>query len=68
MTKAPTFYEVSRRLQTDMDSIKKKQVDATMAMDTIQKEIATYSFGFRKPCKSTGMDVLATMVVTKCLH
>jgi hypothetical protein len=48
-----------------MDSIKKKHVDATMAMDTIQKEIATWSVGFRNPCKSTGMVVLATMVVTK---
>ena len=48
-----------------MDSIKKKQVDATMATDTIQNEIATWSVGFRKLCKSAGMVVLATMVVTK---
>jgi hypothetical protein len=47
-----------------MDSIKKKHVDATMAMDTIQKEIATWSVGFRKPCKSAGM-VEFDMIVTE---
>ena len=36
-----------------------------MAMDTIRKEIATWSFGFKKPYKSTGMVALATVVVTK---
>ena len=55
-------------MPTDVDSIKTKQVDATMAKDTIQRESATWSSGFRKPRKSTGMVVFATMVVTKCLH
>jgi len=48
-----------------MDSIRKKQVDATMAMDTIQKEIATWSVGFKKPCKSAGMVAAAGMFITK---
>ena len=52
VTKAPTFNEVFQWSPTDVDSIRKKQVDATMAMDMIQKEIATWSVGLKKPCKS----------------
>jgi len=33
-----------------MDSIKKKTVEATMEMEMIQKEMATGSLGFKKPC------------------
>ena len=36
MTKATTFNEVFQRLPTDMDSIKKKQVGATMAKEEHQ--------------------------------
>jgi hypothetical protein len=35
-----------------VDSIKKNTVDATIAMETIQKETATGSFGSRNPFKS----------------
>ena len=34
---------------TDVDSIRKNTVEATIAMEMIQKEIATASFGSRKP-------------------
>jgi hypothetical protein len=37
-----------------MDSIKKNTVAATIAIEMIQKEIATGSLGFRKPFKSAG--------------
>jgi hypothetical protein len=51
-----------------VDSIRKKTVDATMAIDTIQKEIATWSVGFKKPCKSEGMEAAAGMFITKLLE
>jgi len=50
VTKAPTFMEVFQWLPTAMDSIKKNTVEATMEMEMIQKEMATGSFGFKKPC------------------
>jgi hypothetical protein len=43
-----------------VDSIKKKTVDATIAMETIQNEIATGSFGLRNPFKSASCAVEAT--------
>ena len=46
----PTFIEVSQWSETAVDSTRKKTVEVTMEMEMIQKEIATASFGSRKPC------------------
>ena len=43
-----------------MDSIKKNTVAATIAMEMIQKEMATASLGFRKPFKAGSGVYMAT--------
>jgi len=38
-----------------MDSIKKNTVEATIAIEMIQKEMATVSFGLRNPWRSVAV-------------
>merc|ERR550532_2624813 len=60
VTKAPTFREVFQWKLTAVDSIRKKTVAATMAMEMIQKEMATGSLGSKKPFKAgSGVNIAA---------
>ena len=48
-----------------MDSIKKNTVAATIAIEMIQNEMATASFGLRKPFKSVAAGAAAKVVADK---
>merc|ERR1711972_579646 len=56
---------------TDVASIRKKTVAATIAIEMIQKEMATGSLGSRNPCKPvipTTRKTLGLTTIAKCQH